>query len=207
VKSPSGQTSLEIRDARLFTGRAVMIVCAFGLLLVIPVVGAMLVVSSLQLGFWTALIPLLTICAATLFLPFGFGNTYVTRLVGNLKAARTNDANSFIVQITFIPRIRSGLRAILEDADDIGVIILSGSELVFEGDSVHFSIPYSQLAGVRLETIGLRGLFVYPCVAASVSGLTGLTSFKIADRAGCFLPASRKRTRNLYRRLLAGLKI
>src|SRR5262249_24655265 len=165
-----------------------MIVCAFGLLLVVPVLGAMLVVSSLRFGFWTALIPLLTICAATLFLPFGFGNTYVTQLVRGLGSADSNVANSFVVQITFFPRIRSGLRAILEDADDIGSISLSNGALAFQGDSVRFTIPYSQLSDVRLQTIGLRGLFVYPCIAVTVSGLPEVISFKIADRTGCFLP-------------------
>ena len=180
-----------------------MMVCAFGLLLVIPVLGAMLLVSSLQFGFWTALVPLLTICLATLFLPFGFGNTYTTSLVKRINSGNSGAASSFVVQITFHPRIRSGLRAILEDADDIGSIKPGEAELVFEGDSVRFSIPYSQLNDVRLETIGLRGLFVYPCVALSVSGLPGVSRFKIADRTGWYLPSVRKRTRTLYQSLLA----
>src|SRR5262249_16335529 len=97
-----------------------MIVCAFGLLLVVPVLGAMLLVSSLPFGFWTGLIPLLTICAATLFLPFGFGNTYITSLVKKSNLVDSGAAITFVVQITLFPRICTGLRAILEDADDIG---------------------------------------------------------------------------------------
>lgn len=197
---------LEIQSARLFTSRAVLIVCAFGLLLVIPVLLSMLVMSSLQFGIWTVLIPLGAICVATLFLPFGFGNTYVARLARSFRPADWRNSDCFIVQITFLPRIRSGLRAVLEDADDIGSLNLSAAELEFRGDAVRFSIPYGQLRDLRLQTIGLRGLFVYPRLAITVSGLPGITDLRIADRAGWFLPMSHKRTRELHHRLAAKIQ-
>jgi hypothetical protein len=198
--------NLEIQNARLFRGRAVLVVSAFGLLLVIPVLLSMLVVSSLRFGIWTVLVPLGVISVATLFLPFGFGNTYVRRLVRLLKPAHWKDAECFVVQITLIPRIHSGFRAVLEDADDIGCLNLSAAELVFQGDSVRFSIPYNQLRDLRLQTIGLRGLFVYPRLAISVTGLPRITQLRIAERAGWFLPTSRKRTRELHERLAARLQ-
>jgi hypothetical protein len=192
---------LEIQSARLFTGSAVLIVCAFGLLLALPVLLSMLVVSSLHLGIWTALVPLVAICTATVFLPFGFGNTYVARLARLVKPAEWEDAKCFVVQITLNPRIHSGLRAVLEDADDIGSLNVSASELLFQGDSVRFSIPYSQLKDLRLQTIGLRGLFVYPRLAITLSGVAGISEMRIAERAGWFLPTSRRITRELHYRL------
>jgi hypothetical protein len=197
----SSGANLEIQNAQLFRGRAVLVVSAFGLLLVIPVLLSMLVVSSLHIGIWTVVVPLVAVSVATLLLPFGFGNTYVASLARLLRPADWKDADCFVVQITLIPRIHSGFRALLEDADDIGNLYLSGSELVFQGDSVRFSIPYGQLSNLRLQTIGLRGLFVYPRLAISVSGLPQLTELRIAERAGWFLPMSRKKTRELHRHL------
>ena len=197
---------LEIQHPRLFTGRAVLIVCAFGLLLVIPVLLSMLVVSSLHFGIWTALVPLIAISAATFLLPFGFGNTYVAKLARLVKPADWKEAECFTVQITLTPRVRSGLRAVLEDADDVGSLNVGASELLFEGDSVRFSIPYGQLENVRLQTIGLRGLFVYPCLAITVSGVAGITEIRIAERAGWLLPISRKTTRELHCRFASRVK-
>lgn len=198
--------NIQVQSARLFNGRAVLIVSAFGLLLVIPVLFSMLVVSSMQFGIWTALVPLGTICVATLFLPFGFGNTYVARLARSLKPADWNESDCFVVQVTVIPRLRSGFRAVLEDADDIGNLRLGASELAFQGDSIHFSIPYAQLKDLRQQTIGLRGLFVYPRLALSVSGLGETAELRIAERAAKLLPTSRSITRKLYDHLAAQIQ-
>jgi len=194
-------TKLEIRPARQFTGRAVVIVSAFGLLLVIPVLLSMLMVSSLYLGVWTALIPLLAICAATFLLPFGFGNTYVAKLARLSRPADWDASDCLVVQVTLEPRIRSGFRAVMEDADDIGSLKLGSSELLFEGDSIRFSIPYAQVRNLRLQTIGLRGSFLYTCLAMSVSDLAGITDIRIAERGSWLLPISRKITRKLRYRL------
>jgi hypothetical protein len=195
----SAAAKFEIRPARQFTSRAVMIVSAFGLLLVIPVLLSILLVSSLHLGIWTALIPVIAICAATFLLPFGFGNTYVAKLARLSKPADWHDSDCFVVQISLIPRVRSGFRALMEDADDIGSLKLGSSELLFEGDSIRFSIPYDQLRDLRLQTIGLRGLFAYTSLAMSVSDLAGITDIRIAERGSCLLPTSRKTTRELLR--------
>lgn len=197
----STAAKLEIRPARQFTGRAVVIVSAFGLLLVVPVLLSILLVSLLHLGIWTALIPLLAICAATFLLPFGFGNTYVTKLSRLSRPADWNDGDCFVVQVTLSPRVRSGFRAVMEDADDIGSLKLGGSELLFEGDSIRFSIPYAQLRDLQLQTIGLRGLFVYTSLAVSISHLAGISDIRIAERQTCWLPTSRKTTRELLHRL------
>jgi len=194
-------SAIEIQGPRLFNGRAVLIVCAFGLLLVIPVLLAMLIVSSFQFGIWTILVPLAAIGLATLLLPFGFGNTYVARMVRTLRPADWPEADSFIVQITLAPRICSGFRAVVEDADDVGWLNLGASGLGFVGDSVRFSIPYSSIRDLSSRTIGLRGLFVYPCLTLSVSGLSGVQELRIAERSGWFLGKSRSNTRKLCDRL------
>lgn len=198
----SAGAKLEIRPARQFTGRAVLIVSAFGLLLVVPVLVSMLVLSSLHFGIWTVLIPLVAIAAATLLLPFGFGNTYVAKLARQLQPSDWDDSDCHVVQVTFHPRLRTGLRALLEDADDIGCLKLGTSELWFEGDSIRFSIAYRQLRELRLKTIGFRGLFAYTCLEMKVSDLAGIAEIRVAERASCLLPTSRRSTRELHCRLV-----
>ena len=82
-----------------------------------PFLLLVLVVSVTQFSLLTALIPLLVVAATAYFLPFGLGNTHVTRLVRSLNPAAAQGGEGFIVQLTLSPRLRSGLRALLEDAD------------------------------------------------------------------------------------------
>src|SRR5258708_374141 len=118
---------LEVRPATLFGGRAVIAISLYGLILVIPVLLSMMIVSVLQFGVLTFLLPLGTIAVATFFLPLGFGNPHVTKLVRPLMPAPNARQDTYIVQLTRKPRNRSGLGAVLEDADDIGFLSLTDS--------------------------------------------------------------------------------
>jgi hypothetical protein len=194
---------MEIGQPRLLTAGAMVAICAYGLLLMVPVIIAMLVVSVLKLGVLTFLLPLLTIAAGTYFLPFGFGNSYVAKLVRSLDPAAGKEQNGFIVQLTFTPRLWSGIRALIEDADDIGWLSFTESTLVFRGDCVRFSIPFEHIRDVRTRNSGWRGLFVYgPGSSFVVSGLPNVTSIRLAERSARLLPASRRNARVLQQRLL-----
>ena len=177
-------------------------ICAYGLLLMIPVVLVALAVSVRQLGMLTVLLPVLAVGIATFFLPFGFGNPYVARLVRSLPKPAAWEPGSAIVQLTLTPRLRSGTRALLEDADDVGWLGFSESTLVFQGDSVALSIPLAQIREVRFENIGARGLYLYPRLAISVQGLDGVQALGFADRSSWWLPAARRSTR-AFQSLLA----
>jgi len=197
-----GEARIEIKEPRLFTTRAVFVVCAYGAFLCLPVFISFLVVSLHRVGILSSLYPLLVMAATAYFLPFGFGNPYVSRLVRSLHPPPRQEQQGFIVQLTLSPRIRSGLRAMVEDADDIGYLTFSGSELVFSGDSIKLSIPFSQIKQVRLRNIGLRGLYVYgPRIVLVVPALANIESLEFAERSSCLLPASRKASRQLYERL------
>jgi hypothetical protein len=201
----SNATTIEIAQPKLFTMGAVLTVSAYGLLLAAPIFLSLLVVSVIKLGITTVLIPLLVVAATAYFLPFGLGNTYVTRLVQSLHPAASKGGDGFIVQLTLSPRLRSGLRAILEDADDIGYLSFSETELLFQGDSVKLSVPFDRIAQVCPENIGLRGLFVYGRrIKVVVSGLPEVESFEFAERSSWVLPTSRATTRKLYERLSNG---
>ncbi|MGD0262240.1 MAG: hypothetical protein ABSD29_20940 [Verrucomicrobiota bacterium] len=198
----SNSATIEIAQPRLFTAGAVAVVNAYGILLAAPLVMAILVVSLIKFGILTILIPFLVVAATAYFLPFGLGNTHVTRLVHALNPAAGKSDGGFIVQLTLSPRIRSGLLAILEDADDIGYLSFSATELVFEGDSVKLTVPLDRIEQVRPQNIGLRGLFVYGRrIRVVVSGLPQIRSFEFAERSSRVLPTSRAITRKLCERL------
>jgi hypothetical protein len=194
---------IEITAPKVFTTGAVAITYAHGLLLVAPVFAAFLVVTVLPLGALTLLVLAVAIGLTVLFLPFGFGNAYVTRLASKLKGAAEEKPGGFFVQVTLSPRIHSGLRAVLEDADDVGWLSLTGSEVVYRGDSVKLSIPFNRIAAVRSQNVG-RGLFLYGGrVVVSVSDLPNVTELAFSERSSWWLPTSRKIAGLLRQRLEA----
>jgi hypothetical protein len=198
----SKAATIEVAQPKLFTAGAVAVVNAYGALLAVPFFISVLVVSVTKFGLLTALIPLLVVAATAYFLPFGLGNTHITRLVQSINPAAAQGGEGFIVQLTLSPRLRSGLRALLEDADDIGYLTFSGNELLFQGDSVKLSVPLDRIERVRPQNIGLRGLFVYGRrIKVVVSGLPQIESVEFAERSSCLLPTSRAITRRLYQRL------
>jgi hypothetical protein len=195
----SKAATIEVAQPRLFTTSAVLAVSAYGALLGLPFFASVLVVSVIKFGLLTALIPLLAVAATAFFLPFGLGNTHVTRLVRLLSPAAAQAGEGFIVQLTLSPRLRSGFRALLEDADDIGYLAFHGNELLFQGDSIKLSIPFDCIKLVRPRNIGLRGLFVYGRrIKVVVSGLPHVESVEFAERSSWLLPTSRVITKRLY---------
>jgi hypothetical protein len=102
------------------------------------------------------------------------------------------------------PRLRSGLRATLEDADDIGWLSVTEAELVYDGDSVTIRLPLTSIQNAELKNVGLRGLFIYgPRLVLSVSGIEGVEGLEVADRSSFFLPQSRRSVVSLHREVLA----
>lgn len=198
----SKAATIEVAQPKLFTAGAVAAVNAYGALLALPFFISILVVSVIKFGLLTALIPLLVVAATAYFLPFGLGNTYITRLVRSLNPAAAQGGEGFIVQLTLTPRLRSGFRAVLEDADDIGYLSFSENELLYQGDSVKLSVPLDRIELVRPQNIGLRGLFVYGRrIKVVVSGLPQVESVEFAERSSWLLPTSRAITRRLHQRL------
>ena len=181
---------------------AVFVVCAFGILLGLPLLISVLAVSLMRPGILSLLIPLLVIAATAYVLPFGLGNAYVVKLVRSLKPTPDQNQDGFVVQLTLSPRIRSGIRAVVEDADDIGWLSFTASELVFHGDSVKFAIPFDKIKQVQRQNIGLRGLFVISRIQVVVPGLPKAESLGFAERSSWLLPTSRRTTKKLYQQLV-----
>lgn len=198
------EAKIEVTPPKLFTTAGVFVINAYGLLLIIPFLISVLAISLVKFGFLTWLIPIAVVIATAYLLPFALGNARVVKLVRSLNMTAGEDADSFVVQLTCSPRISSGLRGLLEDADDIGCLRFTPSELVFHGDSVKLSVPFDQIQGVRRQNVGLRGLFVYgPRIELAVSGLPGVKSLEFAERSSWLLPTSRRTTRRLFQCLSA----
>jgi hypothetical protein len=88
---------------------------------------------------------------------------------------------------------------VLEDADDIGWLSVTDSEIQFIGDSVRLNIPLSQVRELHSENIGLRALFVYGSrVSLVVSGVPKVDCIEIAERSSLLLPCSRRTARRLH---------
>ncbi|HEY5911767.1 MAG TPA: hypothetical protein VJA21_14290 [Verrucomicrobiae bacterium] len=171
----------------------------YGLLLFLPtILISVLAISFVQLGLLSLILPLLTVAAATFFLPFGFGNGYVARLAESL---RPEDRDALLVQVAFVPRLRLGLRGVMEDADDIGWLSCTEKDLAFRGDSVNVSIPLTQVRTVRRENSGFRGLFLYSRTAIKVEGVDDFDGLRFAERSSLVLPTSWRAARQLYKYL------
>lgn len=176
--------------------------CLWGLLLMGPVVFSFLAVSVMHLGVVTFALPLATIAVATFFLPFGFGNTYLGRRFRSARPSSAKPEDVFLVQLTRTPRHRSGLLALLEDADDIGFLSFTDSVLLFEGDSIQLSVPYDQIRDLALQNSGWRALFAYgPRTEFAIAGLAEAGRFSFAERSSWHLPGSRRNARLIYSRL------
>jgi len=171
---------------------------AYGLLLGIPAVLAMLIVSAMPFGPLTFLFPVGAIVLTAFFAPFGFGNPYVKRMAQSLRPPTEEHKQGFCVQITFEPRLRSGIRAVFEDADDIGWLTVIGPNLAFFGDSIQLLLPLNQISSVHAQNIGWRGLFLCgPRTVLSIIGLPNVKAVQFAERASSILPESRSNAAKL----------
>lgn len=198
----SSTAKIEITAPRRYTTGALLVVTAFGIFRAVPIILAILAVSMIKFGLLTLLIPLAALAATAIFIPFGLGNAYVAKLVRDMDPQAANDPNSFIVQLTLTPRIRTGVRAVFEDADDIGVLTCGASDLSFDGDSICLRVPLSQISMVRPHNPGLRGFYFYGRrIELTVTGLPNVQSLEVAERSSWLLPTSKRITKRLYEHL------
>jgi hypothetical protein len=200
---PPGVPQIEVRPPTLFTPKAIVVTILYGFILLIPVLFSIVFVSVLQFGAITFLVPMITISVATFFLPLGFGNPYVVRLFRQVRPISEDPQDCHLVQLKRVPRSRSGLLGILEDADDLGFLNLCDSALIFEGDSVRLTVPYNHIQDLRLQNAGWRALFAYGAQTSfKVAGLPQEGRFIFAERSSSLLHTSRKNARCIYQRLL-----
>ena len=193
---------LEIQSPKLFTTSAIIIGSSYGFILVIPVLVAMMIVTVFHFGILTFVIPLAAIVLATFFLPLGFGNPYIARLTRPLRPNLGPNQDLWLVQLTREPRVRSGIMAALEDADDVGFLWYTDSTVEFSGDSVRLSVPYANIMNLKQKNAGPRALFAYgQQTSFSVTGLGDTGLFRFSERSSWILPDSRRTAERMYSRL------
>jgi len=200
MKAATAPVRMEVRDPRCLSGGAVLLASGYGLLLILPVLLVLLAVSLLPFGWMTIVLPLAAFGAATALLPFGFGNPLMTKLARDIPLP-SGGSPKYLVQLTFAPRLRSGPRALLEDADDLGWLVFDEGSMEFYGDSIRLSVPFESIEQARPASIGLRGLFLYPAVKVRVSGGDSEMRFSVAERSSWLLSGTRRITREILRPL------
>lgn len=202
VQISESQPLFTTTKPKRFSFAAVLGLNAFGLLLGLPIVASIAWVSFRPLGLQTYLFPLATTGLAIWLLPFGLGNWLARRLAPEAKPS----GGGWLVQVTAKPRVRTGLRAMLEDADDIGWLQVEGGQVRFEGDSLRLCVGPENVRGLCVANIGFRGLFLYGSkVEIELAGAGGLQGVEIAERQSLLLPESRRRSRELQDAIRAAL--
>src|SRR5690348_11629881 len=109
---------IEISEPRRFGMISIAGKYLFSFLPAIPVLAALLAISLKNLGLWSLILPVVLLAGMIYILPF-FGNSYVSWIVHAANAGSLSK-DKVIVQITLCPRIRTGFRGLIEDADDVG---------------------------------------------------------------------------------------
>jgi len=199
----------EIGQSKHFGMRAITVLNCYAFLAVVP----LLILAPLALiavhGFNSFPIFVLLMALAGLlpvyFLPLILGNPHVVRLVNLTTPSSTQD--SIVVQIALDPRIYSGFRAFIEDADDIGILRLTSTHLFFAGDRITLSIPFSSIERVELRNIGLRGLFI--CggrIRIRCVGLSSVKSIELTHRSAWTVPSSRRAAKSLCNEISANIR-
>lgn len=196
--------ALEVKPPQFLKARAIIAINLYGFVVGLPVLLAFGYVSFRPLDTSSYFVPVLAVILATIFLPVGFGNPHA-RLLGQRIKPPFPASQARVVQLTVWPRIFQGVRATVEDADDIGHLRVTENGVEFFGDSVHLRAPFGAIQSVRLENIGLRGLFIYaPRILMTIDGLQP-SIFEVADRSSFWLPGARRETQKLYFTIAAGV--
>lgn len=178
---------LESRAPRVLNSRAILILNAYGLLLMLPALFAIALVSVIRLSWWSVIIPVLAVLVSLLLLPFGFGNLSLARWVRRFS----NNPAGFAVQARLTPKRRSITRAMLEDADDVGVLEATDHALVYRGDALDLTIPSANIVSVHSRNIGWRGFFLYGnrCIVR-ISGMPDISEIEFSERQSLLTPQS-----------------
>jgi hypothetical protein len=207
----ANEIKIEITQPKLFTKKAILAINAYLVLEVSPIVILDFLISPIFKLFKPEMALGLILVALGLiaflfvyFIPIGMGNLHVRKLVRSLN---TSDKSSYIVQLTIIPRLKSGFWAFLEDADDIGFLVITESDLVFKGDSVELSFPYTQIKNIRKKNVGWRGAWIYGNrIQIDLLDSTDKKSFEFTERSSLSIPTSWRISAELFNFLSAKIQ-
>src|SRR4051794_26145413 len=103
---------IEISNPRRFGMLSILSKYAFSFLLLLPFLAALMLISLQNLGRASLVILFVTLVGTVCVSP-ALGNLYVFWTLRGPKPSSASDFKGSIVQISFWPRVRSGVRALL----------------------------------------------------------------------------------------------
>ena len=142
----------------------------------------------------------LIICLYSVFRPLMRGGPYVARLARRHILLPCPARRSFLVGIRLIPRLRHGLRAVLENSDDIGFLCVTDDAILLVGDQVRARIPFESVHAVKLKPVGWRRAirFAGGAVLTSAHLPAPFQAIEVVDRAGNHMFAARANTLAMF---------
>ncbi len=137
------------------------------------------------------------------FRPLFFGvNWYIRSIVKRLNIAGESYSHDEIFQISFDPRLLKGIRGILENADDIGLLKLEQKKLLFKGDHVTLAIPYSEIESIEARDVGWRGLWMGGKRLRITGKIQHYKCVEFGERTSWTLSKSKKIANRIYHMLI-----
>src|SRR5436853_3590528 len=114
------RSKIEVALPRAFNYGSMVVIWAYGSLLLLPFFLAVIGISLVWLGSLTALMLIGALALTAWFGPLSQGNRYIAKRIKGLRPLSGSGEAAYLVQVTLTPRLRKGFRALLEDADDFG---------------------------------------------------------------------------------------
>ena len=126
-------------------------------------------------------------------------NYYIKRILKQ-RGIVPSEKSSYVFQISTLPRQLSGLRGVLEDADDIGILTLGKTNFTFNGANIQTTIPYTSIASAEKESGGSRVLFLMSRIKITLldNENSGIKEILFCERDSSSTPESWKTTELVF---------
>jgi hypothetical protein len=125
------------------------------------------------------------------FLPLSNGNL-------SLRRRFCPDPGQFLVEVAFHPRLRTGLEAVLDSADDFGLLEVTDDGFQFRGDGFDIMMPFSHIDTCQVTRSEWRGPLMGGRLEISTSfEALGFTSLTVDVREGKTIIGTRRANRGL----------
>lgn len=133
------------------------------------------------------------------------GNYYIKKLLR--RNHNIVDRNGYCFQIMTQPRQYVGVRAFLDDADDIGHLRLTKDGIMFDGSYIKCLIPFDKIVMIELKNSGMRGLWLILKLHLIVSNPAGVEELFFTERDSTNILSSWRLTIRLYEEILANRQL
>jgi len=80
--------------------------------------------------------------------------------VNRVAGPKAPDAIAYDCQLTLSPRLCRGIRALLEDADDVGRLEVTAEAVHFTGDRIQIVLPFESISGIMQTKCDWRNFWV-----------------------------------------------